>query len=301
VQLRVLKKHIRTLWIILGLFTGSTLFGQIDLTGQWAARYHEDQLERIPGPDVGDYLGIPINDDLRLRADSWDASLLTLLEHQCIPHPATYSMRGPAEIRISNDMDPVTQQLRAIVIYGTFGRATRTVWMDGRPHPPEWAPHTWAGFSTGHWEGETLVVKTTHIKAGYLRRNGVIHSDLATVEEYFTRHGDILVDLAIREDPVYLTEPFVQSTNWVINTAQQINPQKCIPLEEIGSRKPGYVPHHLPDANPMLQDFSNRFFVPYDATRGGAETMYPEYRQKVKTMPRPQGLARTRDVTGAAK
>lgn len=61
---------------------------QIDLSGEWAPRFHEDQPERIPGPDIGDYLGLPVNDALRLRADSWDASLLTLPEHQCKPHPA---------------------------------------------------------------------------------------------------------------------------------------------------------------------------------------------------------------------
>ena len=33
-----------------------------DLSGEWAPRFHEDQPERIPGPDIGDYLGLPIND-----------------------------------------------------------------------------------------------------------------------------------------------------------------------------------------------------------------------------------------------
>jgi hypothetical protein len=264
--------------------------GQIDLSGEWAARYHEDQLERIPGPDIGDYLGIPINDDLRLRADSWDASLLTLLEHECIPHPATYATRGPAEIRIDEDIDFTVNPavVKAIVISGTFGGATRTVWMDGRPHPPEWALHTWAGFSSGHWEGETLVVETTHIKAGYLRRNGVITSDEATVLEYWSRHGDVLTALSIREDPIYLTEPFVQSSNWVIDPVRRpTNFAKCIPVEEIVGRKRGYVPHHLPGSNTLLEDFANRFSVPFEATRGGAETMYPEYRLKLKNMPRP--------------
>ena len=35
---------------------------QIDLSGTWAPIFHEDQVERIPGPDVGDYAGLPIND-----------------------------------------------------------------------------------------------------------------------------------------------------------------------------------------------------------------------------------------------
>ena len=69
---------------------------QIDLSGEWAPRFHEDQPERIPGPEIGDYLGLPINAAARLRADSWDASLLTLPEHQCKPHPSDYGMRGPA-------------------------------------------------------------------------------------------------------------------------------------------------------------------------------------------------------------
>ena len=67
----------------------------VDLSGEWAPRFHEDQPERIPGPEIGDYLGLPINAAARLHADSWDASILTLPEHQCKPHPADYSPRGP--------------------------------------------------------------------------------------------------------------------------------------------------------------------------------------------------------------
>src|SRR5580698_3617179 len=62
-------------------------WAQLDPSGEWAPRFHEDQPERIPGPEIGDYLGLPINDAARLRADAWDASLLTLPEHQCKPHP----------------------------------------------------------------------------------------------------------------------------------------------------------------------------------------------------------------------
>ena len=40
---------------------------QIDMNGVWAPIFHEDQPERVPGPDIGDYAGLPINDALRLR------------------------------------------------------------------------------------------------------------------------------------------------------------------------------------------------------------------------------------------
>src|SRR5437762_12315766 len=85
-------------------------FAQIDPSGEWAPRFHEDQPERIPGPEIGDYLGLPINDAARLRGDSWDASLLTLPEHQCKPHPADYSPRGPAKLRLRKEVDNATQQ-----------------------------------------------------------------------------------------------------------------------------------------------------------------------------------------------
>src|SRR5204863_867008 len=84
---------------------------QVDLTGIWAPLFHEDQVERIPGPDVGDYAGLPINDASRLRADTWDASLLTLPEHQCKPHPSTYGFRGVGNLRILPEFSDATQQL----------------------------------------------------------------------------------------------------------------------------------------------------------------------------------------------
>ena len=78
---------------------------QTDPAGEWAPRFHEDQPERIPGPEIGDYCGLPINNAARLRGDAWDASLLTVPEHQCKPHPSDYSPRGPANLRISKEID----------------------------------------------------------------------------------------------------------------------------------------------------------------------------------------------------
>src|SRR5579883_3013824 len=66
---------------------------QVDISGTWVAQYHEDQPERIPGPELGDYLGLPINAAARMRADSYDADLLTLPEYQCRPHPSDYGDR----------------------------------------------------------------------------------------------------------------------------------------------------------------------------------------------------------------
>ena len=71
-------------------------FSQLDPTGEWAPQFHEDQPERGPGPEIGDYTGIPITEAARVRADAWDAQRWEMVEHECEPHPADYAPRGPA-------------------------------------------------------------------------------------------------------------------------------------------------------------------------------------------------------------
>ena len=89
----------------------TTATAQTNLVGYWNPLFHEDVDERIPGPSIGDYLGLPITDAARLRAEAWDASLLSMPEHQCKPHPSTYGFRGVGVLRIWEDRDDDTQQL----------------------------------------------------------------------------------------------------------------------------------------------------------------------------------------------
>lgn len=266
---------------VLMLFGSLPAFAQMDLSGEWAPRFHEEQPERLGGPEIGDYLGIPINDAARLRADSWDASLLTLPEHQCKPHPADYGVRGPANLRIWKEVDKDSQQLIAYHTHISWQAPERTIWMDGRPHPPDYAAHTWQGFSTGKWEGDVLTVTTTHLKTGWIRRNGIPRSDRGTLTEHWIRHGDYLTLVSIVTDPAYLTEPFIRTTNWVLDPRQQIAPYPCEAVVEV-DRPKGTVPHHLPGSNAFLSEFPKRHDIPEVAARGGAQTMYPEFQEKMK-------------------
>ena len=127
----------------------------------------------------------------------------------------------------------------------------RTIYMDGRARPSPNAQHSWQGFSTGEWEGDMLKVTTTHLKEGWVRRNGVPRSDKATLVEYFIRHGDYLTLVTVVKDPVYLTEAFVRTSNWVLDPGFQLSPFSCIPTIEI-ERPRGAVPHHLPGTNAYL-------------------------------------------------
>jgi hypothetical protein len=139
------------------------------------------------------------------------------------------------------------------------------------------------GFSTGHWEGNHLVVTTTHLKQGWLRRNGVPESDQATMVERFIRHDKYLTHVAIITDPVYLAEPMIRTTDFSIATLDNATwTWPCEYVEEISGRPKGEVPHYLPGENPFLKEFIDRSQAPAVAAKGGPETVYPEYQEQLR-------------------
>jgi hypothetical protein len=237
---------------------------------------------------LGDYLGLPINDAARLRADSYDADRISVVpEYECRPHSSDYSMRGLANMRVDAIRDTVTQRIIAFHTRMGFQEMERTIWLDGRPHPSEYAPHTWQGFSTGSWEDNMLDIYTTHLKESYLKRNGVPRSDKATFTEHWVRHGNFLTVATVVSDPVFLTEPLVRTQTWIFDPAQVIARDICETVSEV-PKAADYVPNHLPGTNPFLHEVADWYGLPYEATRGGAETLYPEYRKKMEKPEHPR-------------
>lgn len=268
---------------------------QVDFSGEWdhpGLFGHEDLNDRGQGPEVGDFLGLPLNEAGLRKAESYSGSWLSVPEHQCTPHPAAYQTWGPNTLIVNKQYDRVGRVVEAIRLDGTFG-LDRIVWMDGRPHPPAEALHTFNGFSTGHWEGDTLVVETTHMKLGWLRRNGTPTSERARMIEHYTRFGDYLMVTTIVDDPVYFSEPFVRTTEYTLTErpppilgfpfTRNDGPvfYKCFPAEETTADK-YYVPHYLPGTNTLLDEFSEKYGLPRWAMAAGAQTMYPEFAARLE-------------------
>ena len=253
-----------------------------DISGEWGLQNDEDpgQLGALGQPPLGDYLGIPFNDAGRMRADTSAESIWGTPEYQCRPHSAPHQWRGLGGARILKEQNPLTREVRAYHVQ--FMRSLdRPIFMDGRPHPPGWAPHTWTGFSTGEWVGNTLKVTTTHLKDGYLKRGGPQTSDLYTMTEYITRHDEILTITTVVDDPVYLDEPYVQSTTYVYDPTASVQMETCnaSAFAENGGTDRHHVPHFLPGQNSALTEWlKNEPWVPAEAARGGVKTLYPEYR-----------------------
>jgi cyclase len=283
-------RRVSCTWLLLGAaLMSAAAFGQgsapqtsgIDITGSW--------FTAGAGTDGGanillvDYGGAPLSEAGRLYGLAWSPSRMTLRQQQCAQYDPTRLLHGGGNRRFWEDRDPYTQKLIAIKMYGQITEGTRTLWMDGRPHPPPYAKHSFLGFSTGKYDGPVLTVYTTHLKRNWIRTNGVPLSDEATLVEHFIRHGDRLTYTTVLTDPVYLTEPLIRTTEMLRSNR---NPDAwlyaCDDGEQVVGRANDQVPNYLFGQNPYLREYADKYRIPLLGALGGAETMYPEFAARLK-------------------
>ena len=260
------------------------IFAQIDLSGTWSPRHYGDSLSNRPGPGPipVDYLGLPLTEAARARALSYSPSQVSEPDRVCAVYAPSYIMIGPFGLKITNQTEGGNGTTVGWKLGAWEDREAMTAWMDGRPHPSQNAPHENGGFSTGVWQDDVLTIYTTHMKAGFIRRNGAPHSDQATMTTRLFRHGELLTVTARFDDPAYLTEPFYLTRVFQLSSVPPMRAtgQPCIQGDE--GVPEGAVPHYLPGKNPFLQELTRQYNIPLEAALGGAETMYPEYRKKLK-------------------
>jgi hypothetical protein len=92
----------------------------------------------------------------------------------------------------------------------------RTVWLDGREPPLN--GYTVQGFAVGRYEGDALIVETTHFVfdiTGFDDYNGIPSSQLKKVTERYWREGDELRITLTLEDPLFLREPASYTARWL--------------------------------------------------------------------------------------
>ena len=205
-----------------------------------------------------------------------------------------YQFRSAA--RIEKVLDPVTKQVVAYNLCCEFGNADRTIWLDGRPHPPEYAERTWQGFSTGAWVGNTLTVTTTHLRTGYLERNGAPSSLKATVMEHFIRHGDQLTLVQFVTDPAYLEMPIIRTMDFVLNPVVTPRPAatRFEIVDEIPDLQKGYVASYA--LGTRHTDWPRFVGLPWEASRGGKDTLFPDYLPTLRQMVKDYQAAQARRI-----
>lgn len=205
----------------------------IDLTGHWVAVVNEDWRWRMVTPPHGDYASVPLSAEGRRIADAWDTSQ----DGRCEAYGAGGVMRMPTRLRIAWEDDTT------LAIETDAGQQTRRLFFDASRAPE--GPPSLQGHSVAEWQRSgggrggargggpggpgapagaaaqtgSLRVVTTHLREGWLRRNGVPYSDATVLTEYFDRFpapdgSEWLVVTTIVNDPRYLTREFVTSSHF---------------------------------------------------------------------------------------
>ena len=221
----------------------------VDLVGNWVSVVTEDWQWRMRTPAKGDYNSVPLTPRGRQTADTWEPSK----DGMCEAYGVGGIMRMPGRLRISWQDD------NTLKIETDAGQQTRLLRFAAPGAPPEAAssiasqPRTLQGYSVAQWVRSggafdaflergagaapprwgSLTVTTTNVRAGWLRRNGVPYSENAVITEHFTRFthpqaGDWFVVTTTVDDPQYLAQPFITSSNFKKEAdGSKWNPTPC--------------------------------------------------------------------------
>jgi hypothetical protein len=212
----------------------------IDVTGTWVPLITEDWRVRMVTPKKGDYESVPISAEGRRVADGWDPAKDETAGEPCKSYGAPAIMRVPGRIKISWESDTVLK------IDTEAGTQTRRFLFGAAQQAPAAQP-TLQGQSVANWENlqggrggqartGNLKVVTTHLRPGYLRKNGVPYSANAVLTEYYdvmtgappNNATTYLVITTEVNDPQYLTQTFVTSTHFKkLADNAAFNPEAC--------------------------------------------------------------------------
>ena len=134
--------------------------------------------------------------------------------------------------RIMNMVYPmeILQVPGQITIIAEWMSQVRRVYTDGRKPPaPDVIDPTYNGYSTGHWEGDTLVVDTVGLREDtVLDQTGVRHSAEMTIHERFREVSPGMLELMLTvNDPVAFTKP------WTVKKSFKRAPPKTEIMEYV--------------------------------------------------------------------
>ena len=212
-----------------------------DLTGVWFMRFEQSpsnpaMLAALPDDAVfiddsgagelgeDDFAGLTLTQRGKDEIQNYEYHDELKRENTCIAPSVVFYMQAPFPIGIHQGRDLIVFQIEYFDMY-------RIIFMDGRPPPPADAPHSRAGHSVGHWEGDTLVVNTTHITAGTLMNNGLTHSDNIRLKEWFriSEDGNTLWATQLYEDPDVFAGKAARYMAWRKVPDGYIYPYDCDP------------------------------------------------------------------------
>jgi hypothetical protein len=172
----------------------------------------------------GEFGGLKLKPAAVAAAKRWKPQDDMTPSRACLPPSIVYATQGPFPFQIHQGSD-------LIVFQYEYFDLVRIIFMDGRAHPPADAPHSKTGHSVGHWEGNELVVDTTHLSEATITNNGLSHSDNVHVVERFklSADGRTLQSTMWFEDPEVLDNRGARYIQWTLQPGQYVFPYECDP------------------------------------------------------------------------
>ena len=173
---------------------------------------------------AGDFAGLKLKPAAIEQVKKYDYAQELKRENTCVPPSVVFYMQAPFPMEIYQGRD-------LIVLKMEYFDMVRVVLLDGRPHPPESAPHSKSGFSTGRWDGDTLVVETSHIEPGTFMNNGFSHSKHVKLGERFrmSPDGNTLWLTQVYEDPETFEGVAARYMAWTRKPGEFVFPYECDP------------------------------------------------------------------------
>ena len=173
---------------------------------------------------AGDFDGLTLTPAAIEEVRNYDFADELKRENTCNAPTVAFFMQAPFPME-------VYQSAALIVFKMEYYDLYRVVFLDGRQHPPASAPHSRSGHSTGRWEGDTLVVDTTHISSGTFMNNGFNHSDSLHMVERFrvSPDGGTLWLTQMYDDPQVFAGLAARYMAWAHRPGEYVYPYDCDP------------------------------------------------------------------------
>lgn len=172
----------------------------------------------------GEFGGLKLTPAAQAAASKWKIADDMTVANTCRVPSIVYAMQGPFPIEIFQGTEMTVLRLE-------YFDMARVIFTDGRKHMGPGAPLTKTGDSIGHWDGDTLVVETIHLKEATITNNGLSHSDKVRVTERFRLSPDGKKLLATQEfeDPEMLQNKGVRFITWNRVEGDHVHAYDCDP------------------------------------------------------------------------
>jgi len=173
---------------------------------------------------AGEYAGLKLSDEALDAIRDYDYAEELLPENACRAPSVAFYMQAPFPMEIYAGRD-------LIIFRMEYFDLVRIIFMDGRAHPPADALHTLSGHSVGRWEGNALVVETTHIVPGTFMNNGFDHSaDLRLIERFLvSEDGSTLSATQVYEDAATFEGRAARYMSWSKRAGEYVLSYDCDP------------------------------------------------------------------------